>query len=157
MSGKEATGTDILVGWKQIASYLGKGVRTVQRYERALGLPLHRPAGKSAAAVFANKSELDHWITAGPTRQIPRLTNRANKAGADFLRVDSEIALTFAGLALQRADDEKRKRQIETARKAYDTIRRLRKGIELSKTESDKLDANLQRLKSELQQLGESF
>ena len=100
MSGKEATGTDTLVGWKQIANYLGKGVRTVQRYERALGLPVHRPAGKSAAAVFANKRELDHWITTGPTRQIQRVLLRANKAGADFLLVDSEVALTFAGLAV---------------------------------------------------------
>lgn len=157
MSGKEVTGTDTLVGWKQIANYLGKGVRTVQRYERALGLPVHRPAGKSAAAVFANKSELDNWIMTGPARQKHLLSLRANKAGADFLLVDSEIALTFAGLALQTADDEKRRRRIQVARKAYDTIRRMREGIELSKTESAKLDSNVHRLKSDLQRLGESL
>ena len=30
---------EIFSGWKDIANYLGKGVRTIQRYERELGLP----------------------------------------------------------------------------------------------------------------------
>jgi len=42
----------ILSGWKEIANYLGKGVRTVQRYERYMGLPVRRPAGKPSGSVF---------------------------------------------------------------------------------------------------------
>ena len=57
-----------LTGWKEIAGYLGKGVRTVQRYEREMGLPVRRPAGKSRAAVVATKMELDAWVTASPCR-----------------------------------------------------------------------------------------
>jgi hypothetical protein len=53
-----AAGIQILNGWKEIANYLGKAVRTVQRYEVELRLPVHRPAGKSAAAVVATKAEL---------------------------------------------------------------------------------------------------
>lgn len=35
--------TRLLSGWKEIANYLGKGVRTVQRYEYELLLPVvHR-------------------------------------------------------------------------------------------------------------------
>ncbi len=30
----------VLNSWKEIACYLGRGVRTVQRYERDLGLPV---------------------------------------------------------------------------------------------------------------------
>ncbi len=30
-----------LNGWKEIAAHFGKGVRTVQRWEKALGLPVH--------------------------------------------------------------------------------------------------------------------
>ena len=52
---------EIFSGWKEIANYLGKGVRTVQRYERRLGLPIHRLAGASAGSVIATKSELDGW------------------------------------------------------------------------------------------------
>ena len=59
---------EILSGWKQIADHLGKGVRTVQRYERELGLPIRRPAGKSSGSVIATAGELDAWVTASPIR-----------------------------------------------------------------------------------------
>jgi len=58
----------ILNGWKEIANYLGKGVRTVQRYERELGLPIRRPAGKSTGLVIATKAELEAWVVASPIR-----------------------------------------------------------------------------------------
>jgi hypothetical protein len=57
-----------LSGWKEIANYLDRGVRTVQRYEREMGLPVRRPAGKSRAAVIATKAELDAWVAASPYR-----------------------------------------------------------------------------------------
>jgi hypothetical protein len=63
----------LLNGWKEIANYLGKGVRTVQRYERDLGLPIRRPAGKFNGSVVATKSELDAWIAASPLRAVFRL------------------------------------------------------------------------------------
>lgn len=58
-----------LSGWKEIASYLGKGVRTVQRYERQFGLPVRRPAGKPSGSVIATKAELDGWVEASPIRE----------------------------------------------------------------------------------------
>lgn len=63
-----------LCGWKEIATYLGKGVRTVQRYERDFGLPVRRPAGKDSGSVIATKRELDAWVTASPIRKSLRLT-----------------------------------------------------------------------------------
>jgi hypothetical protein len=61
-------------GWKDIAAYLGKGVRTVQRYEIELGLPVRRPAGKSWGSVVATKVELDAWVSASPIRETFHLT-----------------------------------------------------------------------------------
>ena len=52
----------VLSGWKDIANYLGKGVRTVQRYERELGLPVRRPSGKPKGSVIATRTELDAWV-----------------------------------------------------------------------------------------------
>jgi len=52
----------ILSSWKEIASYLGKGVRTVQRWEQNLSLPVHRPAGAPRNIVFARTSELSTWV-----------------------------------------------------------------------------------------------
>ena len=157
---KDAGRPEILSGWKDIANYLGKGVRTVQRYERELGLPIHRPAGKSLGSVIATKAELDRWVAAGPTRlnlAAKGLRGWSNRLGADFLQIDSEIALTFSGLAVQARDPRRKRRTIRAARKAYDTILHLRENITLNEAESERLDANLERLKSELQRLGESF
>lgn len=61
-------------GWKDIAGYLGKGVRTVQRYEIELGLPVRRPAGKSSGSVVATRAELDAWVSASPIREAFHLT-----------------------------------------------------------------------------------
>jgi hypothetical protein len=63
-----------LSGWKEIANYLGKGVRTVQRYERELGLPVRRPAGKATGSVVATKAELDGWVAASPIREAFQLS-----------------------------------------------------------------------------------
>src|SRR5262249_39685965 len=60
----------VLNSWKEIADYMGRGVRTVQRYERDLVLPVHRPAGKSRSAVVAFADEIDHWMRQGPTRSL---------------------------------------------------------------------------------------
>jgi len=81
----------------------------------------------------------------------------ANRAGADFLQIDSEVALTFCGIALAAKDEEKKRRTTQTARKAYDTILRLMEGVDLTDAEKAKLDRTLLRLKSELQRLGETL
>jgi DNA-binding transcriptional regulator YiaG len=58
----------VLNSWKEIAAYLGRGVRTVQRWERELGMPVHRPRGKDRSAVLAISAELDRWLAATPIR-----------------------------------------------------------------------------------------
>ncbi len=55
----------VLGSWKEIAAYLGKGVRTVQRWEQQFGLPVRRPNGRSEGIVYATREELDRWILAG--------------------------------------------------------------------------------------------
>lgn len=53
----------ILNGWKEIASHLGRGVRTVQRWEQ-WGLPVRRPNSKLRSAVICTTEELDAWLAA---------------------------------------------------------------------------------------------
>jgi len=60
---------EVFSGWKDVANYLGKSVRTVQRYERELGLPIRRPVANATIAVIATKAELDAWISASPLRR----------------------------------------------------------------------------------------
>jgi Tol biopolymer transport system component len=50
-----------LDSWKEIASFLGRGVRTVQRWEREEGLPVHRLEHARRGSVFAYRHELTNW------------------------------------------------------------------------------------------------
>jgi hypothetical protein len=47
-----------LNGWKEIAAHFGKGVRTAQRWEKELGLPVHRVGNE---IVYAYADELEAW------------------------------------------------------------------------------------------------
>jgi len=58
----------VLNSWKEIAAHLGRGVRTVQRWEQGLGLPIHRPRGRNRSAVLAFPEELDQWLRQTPVR-----------------------------------------------------------------------------------------
>jgi tetratricopeptide (TPR) repeat protein len=60
-SAPEAAGVR-LDGWKSIASYLHKDIRTVQRWEQREGLPVHRHEHQRQATAYAYGSELDHWL-----------------------------------------------------------------------------------------------
>jgi Tol biopolymer transport system component len=51
-----------LESWKEIAAYLGKGVRTVVRWEATEGLPVHRHTHERRSSVFAYPWELDAWL-----------------------------------------------------------------------------------------------
>ena len=54
---------DILDSWKDISKYLGRDIRTCYRWEKELGLPIHRIDDKSTRSkVFAYKSEIDQWL-----------------------------------------------------------------------------------------------
>lgn len=51
----------VLHSWKEIAAHLGRGVRTVQRWEQTEGLPVHRHEHSERASVYAYGDELDAW------------------------------------------------------------------------------------------------
>jgi len=52
---------NFLDSWKEIAAYLGREVRTVQRWEKNEGLPVHRQIHEKLGTVYAYKSEIDAW------------------------------------------------------------------------------------------------
>ena len=52
---------DLLESWKEIAAYMGKGVRTVVRWEKTEGLPVQRHIHERRSSIFASKAQLDAW------------------------------------------------------------------------------------------------
>jgi len=62
----------VLHSWKEISLYMGLGVRTVQRYEQHLGLPIRRFGGVARTSVTAFSDELDTWMVTAGTHAIGR-------------------------------------------------------------------------------------
>lgn len=61
-----------LESWKEIATHLGRDVRTVQRWEARDGLPVRRLQHSKAGSVFAYAAELDAWRDAREPRNDER-------------------------------------------------------------------------------------
>ncbi len=56
-----------LDSWKEIASYLKRDVRTVQRWEKTDGLPIYRKSeGQKGGPVYAFAAEIDAWLHRNP-------------------------------------------------------------------------------------------
>jgi tetratricopeptide (TPR) repeat protein len=53
--------SDRLDSWKEIAAYLKRDVRTVQRWEKNERLPVHRHLHEKQGTVYAFKPEIDEW------------------------------------------------------------------------------------------------
>lgn len=62
----------MLNSWKEIAGYLGRGVRTVQRWESELGLPIHRIGKGKRSPVYATIAELNFWISTSDAARAHR-------------------------------------------------------------------------------------
>ena len=88
---------DRLDSWKEIAAYLNRSVRTLHRWEKDEGLPVHRHQHKELGSVFAYKPELDAWIGArspDPDAQVQ------NDQPTSAPRSRLTVALTVAAAVL---------------------------------------------------------
>ena len=61
---KKAQLGERLDSWKDIARYLNRSVRTLYRWEKEEGLPVHRHQHRELGSVFAYTAELDAWLNA---------------------------------------------------------------------------------------------
>jgi TolB-like protein/Flp pilus assembly protein TadD len=80
---------DRLDSWKEIAAYLRKEVRTVQRWEKSSDLPVRRLAHAKMGTVFAYKSDLDAWWRDSQTK----LENEENKTDTEPGSSRSSVAV----------------------------------------------------------------
>ena len=72
---------NLLNSWKEVASYLGRGVRTVQRWEK-LGLPVRRLGAGPRSPVVANARDIDRWLLAAASVQ-----------GTDFRQTSAHLVI----------------------------------------------------------------
>lgn len=85
---------DRLNGWKDIASYLGRSTRTVQRWERELELPVRRIAAQHGDIVFALRSEIDDWQRRREVSAKPDRDGEAPEPGPRSLTPEQRSAAT---------------------------------------------------------------
>ena len=71
-----------LNSWKEVAEYVGRSARTLQRWEKNWKLPMHRPAGRMRSAVIAVTSEIDEWIRQTPVAGLTKLARPAEPVEA---------------------------------------------------------------------------
>ena len=60
-----------LDSWKEIANYLRRSVRTVRRWEREEGLPVHRHHHGKQGTIFALSAEIDEWLSGRSAKPGP--------------------------------------------------------------------------------------
>jgi len=118
----------ILNGWKEISKHLGRGVRTVQRWEQ-IGLPVRRPNRKDRTVVVAFSEELDEWLKTGHEAQ-PKASDVSGKPVSRMfpyriLIVDDDEALLVATAALLSREGY----VIRTARDGFEALAALRGSI----------------------------
>ncbi len=113
----------LLNSWKEIAEFVGRTERTVQRWEKLYGLPVHRPAGRERSAVIALASEIEAWSmktaarglnTGGPINAISEVPfNGRTGSASTVLCIDShperlatrKKVLEFGGYRVLTAPD----------------------------------------------------
>jgi len=71
----------ILNSWKDIAAHLNTSVRTAQRWEAELRLPVHRPGNGRKGPILAFTGELDQWLKDGKSRGGWKRVAANGKAG----------------------------------------------------------------------------
>ncbi len=91
-----------LDSWKAIAQYLGRDVRSVQRWERDRGLPIHRLPGQRGGAVFAYEDELNEWLRSGPERVDPNGLPAFEAPGDKVEQPDAPPLVAWSRLSSKR-------------------------------------------------------
>lgn len=91
-------------------------------------------------------------------RTFGDIQEQLRKNHADFLRIDLETGLTLTRIAERAGTDSiKRQRTVRKARRAYDTVVKMRTSFAGSAAEGLQIDKKIRRLRTELLRLGESF
>lgn len=96
---KEQPQNGRLESWKDIAAYLGRDVRTVQRWEKKEDMPVHRHQHEKQGSVYAYREELDAWYTASESI----VANEPNLDQADDEMADEPVEETIASDKPERA------------------------------------------------------
>jgi PAS domain-containing protein len=87
----------LLTSWKDVARYLGKTTRTVQRWEKQFGLPIHRPPNQRTGVILARCEEVEQWIQSCAT-SLPHNRRSARNFERSAAHIHPTISAHFTVL-----------------------------------------------------------
>jgi hypothetical protein len=94
-------------------------------------------------------------------KSVYRLSMQPDQSKIDYLKTEIEIGIVFARMAIGSEDSGRTDRNRRYARVTYETVRGFtsnrRVTLRISASDLSVLEAKLTRLRTQLQQLGESF
>ncbi|HVQ42149.1 MAG TPA: hypothetical protein VMS54_08085, partial [Vicinamibacterales bacterium] len=97
-----------LDAWKEIATYLGRDVTTVRRWERREGLPVHRHLHDKLGSVYAYADEIDEWMSRRSTQEAPVRISDAAPLLPETAQETLAVEPPPAAAARVHADDARR-------------------------------------------------
>jgi hypothetical protein len=126
----------LLNSWNEIAQYLGRGVRTVQRWERELQLPVHRVGAGKRSPVYAVVSELKFWMVTSAAKQDLNKSPTNGSKAATGPHDKRWMQLTARLYELARLVAQNSVRHQRQARELRQRIKALRSGLASQRTKS---------------------
>jgi hypothetical protein len=129
--------TTAFTSWKEIAAYLGKGVRTVQRWECRFGLPVRRP-NQSSRSVYITRQDLDHWLATRWSHRlgIPASTTPGNGAKAGMPSDGGKGVCAAVNLDAYRESRDAQRRLLDEVNRALRKLEQNCQTLALSVNES---------------------
>ena len=112
----------ILNSWKEIAAYLSRGVRTVQRWEQNERLPVHHVGLGKRAPVFAYPAEIDAWLLEQRVTGMPIARDTALRSESRRLRGETRVLVSTL-----RGRMAEMRRTLEVGRTLYESHQHARK------------------------------
>jgi predicted nucleic acid-binding Zn-ribbon protein len=111
LPGVSNTNRQVLNSWKEISNYIARGVRTAQRWESELSMPVHRLELKDRNEIFAFSDELDSWMSRrfSASEPLAQLNNRISSLSWHMAELTSQTRALQSQL---RHSIETRYRQI---------------------------------------------
>lgn len=163
----------VLTSWKEVASYLGKGVRTVQRWEKQDGLPIRRISGTSKIVV--QRDDLDRWLHAQPSNlQVPKDSSSSHRdfeatpeRGRQSRTLNVQLSASFSSAMntlmdeCNRMKDEHRRERMsedgDDSQSAQCLLARTKPRTTVSNEELQSTNEELQTSKEELESANEEL
>jgi Tfp pilus assembly protein PilF len=91
-----------LNSWKSIGAYFERDERTVKRWERQRGLPVHRIPGAGRSSVYAYTSELTEWLKTTDALSDPSISDEEAHVEAAVAEVPAVLSTNFAARSRRR-------------------------------------------------------